>query len=106
MCFLVLGFHVGVWAVQLANLTTALRLNAQLLGVAVTASAAAGIVTLLTGGYLADRLGRRLVLSVGFAGTAGAFIWPPHSPGTGPFPARRPAGPRNRSQQALGACRK
>ena len=74
-CFLALGFHVGVRAVQLANLAAALRLDAQLLGFAGTVAAAAGIVTLLVGGYVADRLGRRVVLSAGFAGTAASFAW-------------------------------
>ncbi|MBV9022306.1 MAG: MFS transporter [Streptomycetaceae bacterium] len=73
--FLALGFHVGVRAVQLANLATALRLDAQMLGFAGTVAAASGIVTLLVGGYVADRLGRRLVLGIGFAGTAASFIW-------------------------------
>ncbi|GIH15217.1 MFS transporter [Rugosimonospora africana] len=73
--FFVLGFHVGVWAVQLANLAAALRLDPQSLGTAVTAASAAGVVTLIAGGYLADRLGRRPVLFTGFASTATAFVW-------------------------------
>lgn len=71
--FLVLGFHVGVWAVELPRLAGALRLEPGALGAAVSASAAAGIVTLFGGGHLADRFGRRPVLITGFGGTAAAF---------------------------------
>jgi MFS family permease len=75
LAFLILGFHVGVWAVQLASLAAALRLDPRSLGTAVTAASAAGVGTLLAGGHLADRLGRRPVLCTGFAGTAAAFTW-------------------------------
>ena len=71
--FLVLGFHVGVWAVQLAPLSAGLRLDPGSLGLALTSGAAAGVVTLFAGGHLADRLGRRPVLLLGFGGTALAF---------------------------------
>lgn len=71
--FVALGFHVGVWAVQLAELAAALALGPGSLGLALTASAIAGLVTLFGGGVLADRLGRRPVLLVGFGGTAAAF---------------------------------
>jgi MFS family permease len=73
--FFVLGFHVGVWTVQLASLAAALRLDPQSLGTAITAASAAGVLTLLVGGHLADRLGRRPVLCTGFASTAAAFTW-------------------------------
>ncbi|MCM2579580.1 MFS transporter [Streptomyces meridianus] len=72
--FLVLGFHVGVWAVELPRLADALHLEPGALGAAVSASAAAGIVTLFGGGRLADRFGRRPVLLAGFGGTAAAFV--------------------------------
>ena len=71
--FGVLGFHVGVWAVQLAPLAAGLRLDPAKLGAAVTVAAAAGLVTLFAGGALADRVGRRPVLVTGFAGTGAAF---------------------------------
>ncbi len=71
--FVVLGFHVGVWAVQLAPLAAALRLDPGRLGLVLTAAAAAGVVTLFAGGRLADRFGRRAVLLLGFGGTALAF---------------------------------
>ncbi|MGH3309140.1 MAG: MFS transporter [Streptomyces sp.] len=71
--FTVLGFHVGVWAVELPRLAGALNLQPGALGAAVSASAAAGIVTLFGGGHLADQFGRRLVLLVGLGGTAAAF---------------------------------
>jgi MFS family permease len=71
--FLVLGFHVGVWAVQLAGLSAALHLDPGPLGTALTVASACGIVTLFAGGRLADRLGRRPVLLLGFGGTSVAF---------------------------------
>jgi len=71
--FGLLGFHVGVWAVQLAPLSAGLRLNPAALGTAVTAAASAGLVTLFAGGTLADRVGRRPVLVIGLAGTGTAF---------------------------------
>ncbi len=71
--FGILGFHVGVWAVQLAPLSAGLGLDPAMLGTAVTVAASAGVVTLLAGGVLADRAGRRLVLVIGFAGTGTAF---------------------------------
>ena len=73
--FAVLGFHVGVWAVQLPNLAVALRLSPGRLGAALTVASAAGILTLFAGGLLADRLGRRPVLLLGLAGTGVAFVF-------------------------------
>lgn len=72
--FGLLGFHVGVWAVQLAPLSASLRLDPATLGAAVTVAATAGLITLFAGGALADRVGRRPVLVLGFAGTGTAFV--------------------------------
>jgi MFS family permease len=72
--FGILGFHVGVWAVELAPLAAGLGLDPARLGAAVTVAAAAGLVTLFGGGVLADRVGRRPVLVIGFAGTGAAFV--------------------------------
>ena len=72
--FGILGFHVGVWAVQLAPLSADLGLDPAALGIAVTAAAAAGLITLFAGGALANRVGRRPVLVIGFAGTGTAFV--------------------------------
>ena len=72
--FAILGFHVGVWAVQLAPLSAGLRLDPAALGAAVTVAASAGLVTLFAGGALADRACRRPVLVIGFAGTGTAFV--------------------------------
>lgn len=72
--FGILGFHVGVWAVQLAPLSAGLGLNPAALGTAVTVAAASGVITLFAGGALADRAGRRPVLAIGFAGTGTAFV--------------------------------
>ena len=71
--FVVLGFHVGVWAVELPRLADALHLRPGALGAAVSAAAAAGIVTLFGGGRLADRFGRRPVILLGLGGTGAAF---------------------------------
>jgi MFS family permease len=70
----ILGFHVGVWAVQLGPLSAGLRLDPAALGAAVTVAASAGLVTLFAGGTLADRVGRRPVLAIGFTGTGTAFV--------------------------------
>ena len=72
--FGILGFHVGVWAVQLAPLSAGLGLDPAALGIAVTVAAAAGLITLFAGGALANRVGRRPVLVIGFAGTGTAFV--------------------------------
>ena len=72
--FGILGFHVGVWAVQLAPLSAGLGLDPAALGTAVTVAAASGMVTLFAGGALANRVGRRPVLVIGFAGTGTAFV--------------------------------
>jgi MFS family permease len=72
--FGILGFHVGVWAVQLASLSAGLHLDPAALGAAITVAATAGLVTLFTGGALADRVGPRPVLVIGFAGTGTAFV--------------------------------
>jgi MFS family permease len=72
--FGILGFHVGVWAVQLASLSAGLHLDPATLGAAITAAAAAGLATLFAGGALADRVGRRPVLAIGFAGSGTAFV--------------------------------
>ena len=70
----ILGFHVGVWAVQLASLSAGLGLDPAALGSTITVAATAGLVTLFAGGALADRVGRRPVLMIGFAGTGTAFV--------------------------------
>jgi MFS family permease len=70
----ILGFHVGVWAVQLGPLSAGLRLDPAALGAAVTVAASAGLVTLFAGGTLADRVGRRPVLAIGFTGTGTALV--------------------------------
>lgn len=74
--FGLLGFHVGVWAVQLAPLSAGLHLDPAALGATLTVAAAAGLVTLFAGGRLADRVGRRPVLVIGFAGTGTAVTAP------------------------------
>ena len=70
----ILGFQVGVWAVRLASLSAGLGLDPAALGAVITVAAAAGLVTLFAGGTLADRVGRRPVLVIGFAGAGTAFV--------------------------------
>ena len=72
--FGVLGFHVGVRAVLMVRLVAALHLTPGALGAAIGAAAAAGVVTLVFGGRLADRFGRRPVLLAGFGGTAISIV--------------------------------
>lgn len=69
LAFAALGFHVGVWAVLLADIARSLGLGPGSLGVALTCQAAAGVAALLLGGRFADRLGRRPVLIAGAAAT-------------------------------------
>ena len=63
-----LGFYVGVWAVLVADLTNALRLSSVLLGIALSCFSCAGIVLLLFGSSLANRLMRRRILFLGIGG--------------------------------------
>ena len=51
-----------------------MHLDPAALGAAVTAAAAAGLVSLFAGGTLADRVGRRPVLVIGLAGTGTALL--------------------------------
>lgn len=69
--FLVLGFHVGVYTVQLGGLAAALGLTPGELGGAVSVAASAGILTLVFGGRIADRFGRRPVLLAGVRSPGG-----------------------------------
>lgn len=72
--FAMLGFHVGVWAVLLADLASALNLSPGAVGFALTLMAGAGILGLLVAGRLADRVGRRQVLVSGIGGTGAFFL--------------------------------
>jgi len=68
-----LGFFVGVWTVLLADLARALQLSPALLGIALSSFSSAGIVALVSGSYLAERLSRRAILLAGIAGI-GIFL--------------------------------
>lgn len=67
-----LGFQVGVWTVLLADLAHALKLSSALLGIALSCFSGAGIVLLVFGNYLADRLERRVIVLLGI-GVLGLF---------------------------------
>jgi MFS family permease len=71
LIFAALGFHVGVWAVLLADLSRSLGIGPAALGLALTCQSAAGVLFLWFGGRVADRLGRRPVLVAGASGTGG-----------------------------------
>lgn len=72
--FIGLGFHVGVWAVLLADLIAALGISTRTTGIALSALAAGGIVTLVAGGQIADRIGHRAVLITGMSGIGCFFL--------------------------------
>lgn len=72
--FLGLGFHVGVWTVLLADLIVALGISTRTTGVALSALAAGGIVTLIAGGQISHLVGHRAILMAGIAGTGGFFL--------------------------------
>lgn len=71
--FLGLGFFIGVHAVLIADLARAFALTEGALGVALGAFSGVGILSLILGGRVADRVGRRPLLVVG-AFLAGAFF--------------------------------
>lgn len=72
--FVGLGFHVGVWTVLLADMIAALDMSPRTTGTALSVLAAAGIVTLIAGGHVADRIGHRAILIAGVGGTGGFFL--------------------------------
>lgn len=72
--FLLLGFHVGVWAVQISSVADFLQLSLGELGALLSVPAIAGLATLFGGGHLADKFGRKPVLLIGLGGTAAAFV--------------------------------
>ncbi len=72
--FVGLGFQVGVWTVLLADLATSLKLSPALLGLALSCFSGAGIVLLVLGSYLADRLRRRTIALLGIGGLGLFYI--------------------------------
>jgi MFS family permease len=74
LAFAAMGFHVGVYAVQLAPLASALHLTPLLVGLVGTTAALTGVVVRAALGRFTDRVGRHVVLAVGFGGTALAFV--------------------------------
>ena len=74
LAFLGLGGQVGAQAVLLADLARARDLGPAALGLAFSTQAGVGIVALLVGGALADRLGRRPLLALGSGGLGLFFL--------------------------------
>jgi len=97
--FGILGFHVGVWAVQLAPLSAGLGLDPAALGAAATAAGyTAFIISPLTIGLLAQATSLRLALALLIpTSLAIAFLatrWPSTStpaPAAATIPSRQPA---------------
>lgn len=72
--FASLGFHVGVWAVLVADLMNALKLSTTQLSIALACFPCAGIVLLAFGSLLADHFTRRFILLAGIGGLGTFFI--------------------------------
>ena len=68
-----LGFHVGLWAVLIPDLAAAADLRPAALGACLALVSASGMASLLAGGPLSDRVGRRVPAVAGCAGLAAAF---------------------------------
>ncbi|WP_162924789.1 MFS transporter [Rubrobacter indicoceani] len=74
LAFVGLGFHVGVWAVLVADLAGSADLTPGMLGVALSVMTFAGIVALFLSGALSDRFGRLPFLLIGAGGTGAFFL--------------------------------
>ncbi|MEJ3745886.1 MFS transporter [Actinomycetes bacterium KLBMP 9797] len=72
--FVGLGMQIGVWSVLIADLASALRLRPGTLGAALIAQIVAMIVSVVVGGHVVDRIGRRPVVILGFALGSVAFL--------------------------------
>jgi MFS family permease len=72
--FVGMGLQVGVWSVLIADLAGALRLSPGTLGAALIVQIVAMIVSVVVGGQVVDRIGRRPVAILGFALGGVAFL--------------------------------
>ena len=72
--FFALGLQSGMWVVLLADLSEAVNISPGQLGIALTSTAGAGIVSLLFGGSLTDTFARRVILTFSLLGTAVFFF--------------------------------
>ena len=72
--FFVLGLQSGMWIVLLADLADAVSISPGQLGVALTSTAGAGMVSLFFGGKLTDLFARRIILTSSLVGTAAFFF--------------------------------
>ena len=68
--FFILGLQSGAWTVLLADLANATNTSPGRLGVALTSTAGAGIVSLFFGGRLTDLFSRRTILVLALIGSA------------------------------------
>jgi MFS family permease len=69
-----LGFHVGLWAVLIPDLAEAADLRPATLGACIALVSLSGMASLLAGGPISDRVGRRPVAVAGAGGLAVAFV--------------------------------
>jgi len=74
LAFAGLGLQVGAWAVLVADLAAGLRLSPGELGLALAAGATGGLTTLVLGGLVVDRTGRRPFAVGGLVGLALAYL--------------------------------
>ena len=72
--FFILGLQSGAWTVLLADLASATDTSPGRLGVALTSTAGAGIVSLFFGGRLTDLFSRRTILVLALIGSALFFM--------------------------------
>ena len=68
-----LGFHVGLWAVLIPDLAKAADLRPATLGACIALVSLSGMASLLAGGPISDRVGRRPMAVGGATGLAAAF---------------------------------
>lgn len=78
LSFFLLGAQTGVRAVGVSDIYLRLHLTPGQLGVVSAVGVVAGVLTLLVGGRLIDRLGRRPILIIGLAGTGLSYVMNAH----------------------------
>ncbi len=71
---LVYGISIGLWWVDFNLYLTSLGFDPAFIGISGTVGSAAGVVVAFPASILSDRLGRRIVLALGAAGSAIAIV--------------------------------